>query len=194
MATPIGHALAGLAIYGFVGSPKVGNPIILSLACIFAGLAPDLDVIPGIVAGKPALYHNEISHSLGFAVAVSLAIAAIYKLLRQSFLQVFALCFLSYSSHLLIDWLGPDKRFPFGIPAFWPVSGEYFNSPVTLFLGMRHSAVTDASIGEWISGIFSLYNIGAIAVEVVWTVPLIYGGLWLRKHRGFLKPWPFRGM
>ena len=64
MATPVGHALAGLAIGALTARrdadarPPVGSPSLspgrwLLLGAVFA-VAPDLDFVPGIVAGAPA--------------------------------------------------------------------------------------------------------------------------------------------
>lgn len=182
MATPLGHALAGLAIYGIACAPR--GQVTLLLSCGFAAVAPDLDVIPGLVVGQPALYHHGITHSLGFAALVSLGLAGLCKFSGERFILALGLCFLSYSSHLLLDWLGPDGRPPLGIPVFWPIFDEHFISPVTVLLGMHHAASTSSSIREWLQGIFSIYNLIAILVEVLVVMAfLLFGGwtIWRRR-------------
>lgn len=115
----------------------------------------------------------------------SLGITGVYYTRGKSFSKIFWLCFISYLSHLIVDFFCSDRRLPFGIPLFWPISGEYFISPAPLFLGVHHVAYTSASTIEWFEGIFSLYNIGAITLEVVLLVPFVFFGLRYRKppHR-----------
>jgi inner membrane protein len=182
MATPVGHVIAGYAIYGFTRAPKAKERMGLAFLAVIVAFAPDLDMLPGLLVGKPALYHGGISHSLGIALLVSLGAAAILKLRGRGFLAIFSLCFLAYSSHLLLDWLGPDGRPPFGIPIFWPISSETYLSPVPVLLGVRHASTADATIVEWLRGIFSLHNVAAIAVEVALVTPFFFLFRWLRGH------------
>ena len=184
MATPLGHMLAGYAIYGFARAPKAGEQLGLAFLYVFMAAAPDLDLIPGLLAGQPVLYHGGISHSLGFALLIGLAAAGIFKARGNAFLPIFALCFLAYSSHLLLDWLGSDGRPPFGIPVFWPISNETFISPVPALPGVRHAGVTEASISEWVRGILSLHNMAAIAIEAALITPFIFLARWLKRRWG----------
>lgn len=183
MATPFGHALAGYAAYSTISTSHSRERIELTLLCIFMAMAPDLDLLPGLVQGQPVLYHGSISHSLGFALGVSLIIAAIYYFKQKSFSLIFKLCFIAYTSHLVLDYLGPDGRAPYGIPLFWPVSGEHFLSPIPLLLGTRHVGSTTASTLEFIKGVLSLYNVAAIALEMALIAPFILLGRQYRQHR-----------
>ena len=54
VATPIGHALAGYAIYTACGSSWEGRQRHLMVLIIIVALLPDVDLIPGIVMGRPA--------------------------------------------------------------------------------------------------------------------------------------------
>jgi inner membrane protein len=189
LATPVGHILAGYAIYGFTKEPKAKEQMGLAFLAVFAAIAPDLDLLPGLLVGKPALYHGGISHSLGFALMVSLGAAGIMKLRGKAFLPVFSLSFLAYSSHLLLDWLGPDGRWPFGIPVFWPISSETFLSPAPVFLGVHHAGTTEASIGDWLQGVFSLHNVVAVTLEAALITPLVFLFRWLRTRWGIGIPW-----
>jgi inner membrane protein len=184
MATPLGHVLSGYAIYGFARVPKAGEQPGLALLGVFMAVAPDLDLIPGLVVGLPVLYHEGISHSLGFALLTSLVAAGIFKMRGKMFFPAFALGFLAYSSHLLLDWLGPDGRPPYGIPVFWPISSETFISPVAVLLGVRHAGVTNASISEWIQGMLTWHNVIPIAIEVAVIAPFIFLAYWLKRRWG----------
>jgi inner membrane protein len=175
LATPIGHALAGYAVYCFFAPQRKSQRINLALLSSILAVSPDLDFLPGILIGRPAAYHQGITHSIGFAIIIC---SGVVWLLRRtsSFFPAFVICFLSYLSHLILDFFGPDNRLPYGIPLFWPITQKYFISPVPVFLGVHHAGSTSSSILEWGAGMFSLYNLGAIALEVVIIVPLIFLG------------------
>ena len=176
LATPIGHALAGYSVYLVSEAghdARHGDMYKLVLLSIFLAVAPDLDFVPGLLLGMPAIYHQGITHSLGAALFVGLAVATYCQSKGQNFYRILRLCFLSYISHPIIDFFGPDGRLPYGVPLFWPLSNEHFLSPVPLFWGMHHAGSTYGSTLEWISGIISPRNILAVLVEVVWIMPFV---------------------
>jgi inner membrane protein len=184
MASPIGHALAGYAVYeGFTPDRETGRRKALGL-CVLMAIAPDFDFIPGILLGSPAFYHQGISHSIGFGLAVSLMVAGVMTIYGGRFSTVFRLAFLSYTSHLVIDIFAPDGRPPYGLPLLWPLTDHHFISPAPVFLGVHHSPTTDSSILEWLTGIFSLHNVRAIAVEIVLIGPVSL--LAVGSRRGYL--------
>jgi inner membrane protein len=178
MATPIGHGLAGLAAY--VALRKPDDPCsagrraaALALLAMCFAIAPDLDFIPGILVGRPALYHHGVSHSLGFCLLGATIGALLFRKLGRSFAAVFVLLFVAYGSHLVVDLFGPDGRPPTGIPMFWPLSDEHFHSPVTLLVKITHSPATDSPIAGWINGVVSWNNLLAITVEVLLIGPFV---------------------
>jgi inner membrane protein len=171
MATPIGHSLAGYAVCHLSGPAQDAGRVPLIWLCILLSIAPDLDFLPGILLGRPAMYHQGVTHSLGFALMVSLMIAVLYTLKGWPFPAIFKLAFFAYSSHLVLDFFGYDGRPPYGMPLFWPLSMEYFISPVPLFWGVRHAQPSSGSILEWVDGILNFYNLGAIALEIVLVAP-----------------------
>ena len=178
MATPIGHSLAGYALYRAMEPYGIKHRALLA---VFMAIAPDLDFVPGFLIGTPALYHQSVSHSVGFALVISVAVALIYRRKQQSFFAIFSLCFVAYLSHLIIDFFGPDGRVPYGQPLFWPASNTYFISPVSVFWGMHHAGSTDGSRSEWMMGVFSLYNMGAVAVEIGLIMPFVFLGKFYRR-------------
>lgn len=183
MATPVGHGLSGLLVHlvmGRDGPRHSAYPLLLAVA--FA-IAPDLDVIPGLLRGKPALFHQGISHSIGFAIAAGLAGAALFRIKGEAARSGFLLASCAYASHLVLDLFGPDRRLPYGIPLFWPLSSETYLSPVELLPGMRHAATTDASTLEWMRGILDWYNLRALAVEALIVGPLVLLALWFMRSR-----------
>lgn len=178
MATPVGHSLAAYAVYKLFANRTGHGGCRWVLLSIFVANAPDLDFIPGLFLGQPALYHQGLTHSLGCAVGVSLLLAAIAYGSGESFRQTFGLCFFAYSSHIVLDVFGPDGRPPYGVPVFWPFSEQSLISPVPLFLGVHHGGLVSTS--QWFNAIFSVYNLRAIAVESVWIAPLLV--LLRKKH------------
>jgi inner membrane protein len=178
MASPIGHSLAGYAVarQGVDRREQLG----LVLLCIVMANAPDLDVLPGLLVGTPALYHQGISHSLGAGLIVSAAVALLYRWRGQSFALVFACCLSAYSSHLLLDFFCRDGRPPYGIPLLWPLSGQTFLSPVPLLFGFHHTSETSATVGTWLAGIFDIRNLAEIALEIALIAPFT-----LLKRRTF---------
>jgi inner membrane protein len=186
VATPLGHALAGYSVYlasEAIYDARVRGKYELVWLSVFVAVAPDLDFIPGLLMGTPALYHQGISHSLGAAVFGGAVFATLYRLKGQSLYRIFRLCFLSYLSHPIIDFFGPDGRLPYGVPLLWPLSNEHFLSPIPLFLGMHHAGSTHGSTLDWFKGIISLHNVWAILVEVLYMMPFVMlGKSYTRRH------------
>ncbi len=182
--TPLGHSLAGYAVYNFSSMASTNhNRLKLALLCIFMANAPDLDFLPGILVGRPELYHHQITHSLGFALFGSLAIATIVSIRTKPFSQIFSLCFVSYLSHIIIDFFeysGHSHRG--GMPLLWPISTEKFASPVSLYLAFHYDRLPSASIMEWVKSMLDLYNLNAIIHEAVLILPFIFLGQWYKKR------------
>jgi len=200
MATPIGHVLAGYAVSRLASVPATQStppihpdgptrriwrilvePWPITALCVFMAIAPDLDLIPGLLQGKPILYHGGITHSLGGGVLLSLGVAGVGSYFGWPFRRVLVLGFVAYASHLLLDPLGPDGRVPYGIPILWPLSDARFLFPTPLLPGVRHAGTADATLAEFVRGVLSVHNITAIASEVLLLAPWIGLGLW-RTH------------
>ncbi len=202
LATPIGHALAGIAVasllrpaWNRVGVTGISAGISSDSGPIgffsrwapymvagFFSVAPDLDFLPGILMGKPALYHQGITHSIAFALCAGL-IAGSLPITGIARRHMFALAAFGWISHLAMDLVGPDGRLPYGIPLFWPISSEPFLSPIQLLMGVSHVASTHDSTSMWISSVISARNALALAIEIVWTVPLIVLARWFDRRQ-----------
>ena len=180
MATPVGHSLAGYLVSGWSDGTRGPHKVRWLLLYVCLANAADLDFLPGILLGRPSLYHQGVSHSLGFALVVSLAVAGVCRLRGKSFAAIFALSCAAYVSHLVIDFFGSDTRPPYGIPIFWPLSGEYFISPIPVFWGVHHAGTAVGSALEWLIALLHPYNLGAIALEVVILLPFVALKRWRR--------------
>lgn len=205
MASPIGHALLGWAVgHGGGQGQDAGEEArkagaeeqrdgkrsaagrwLLPAVAALAAVAPDLDFLPGVVAGDPNQYHQLHSHTLVAALSVGLAAGLVGRHLRLRGLRVGVVVGLAYASHLLLDFFTHDPRPPFGIPLVWPVSSEHFAAPWPLFRGIRHG-VPGQGLGEVLDQIFSLHNLVAVGIEVSVTLPVLLLGhvIFRRKSSG----------
>ncbi len=140
MPTPIGHSLAGLAVFALTADKKREQPLFRketlwwAAYCIVLSNIPDLDFFHFeegrlILTGK---YHHGISHSLGFSLAIGFAAWIAAKLWRfnkpgKIFAVSFSLCWL----HSIIDMFNFDGYAlnGIGLPLLWPLTDKYFIIP-----------------------------------------------------------------
>lgn len=189
MSSPIACSLAGYAVNNFFVTANKRDRLSLILLCIFMANAADMDFLPGLLVGNPPLYHRGITHSLLFAFIFSIGIAGAYSAIRKKpFLAIFSLCFISYLTHLIIDFFAPyDTHHEpvHGLLLLWPISGARFISPVPVFVGMYHNASPSPTTLRWIESILSLPNLIAIVREIVLIMPFVFlGYLYRRWYRG----------
>ncbi|PTN36501.1 metal-dependent hydrolase [Desulfonatronum sp. SC1] len=159
MPSPIAHLAAGAAVAtGFtrnIDDPAKRRQI--WVAALFFSLAPDLDAIPGFIAGNMALYHNQISHSIFFGTVACFLATGIFGMLFGRFLdwwsypRLTSIALVSYGLHLAMDaaTLGP------GVKLLWPFTDERFSTPVSIFYGVRHS-----------DGLFSPHHLITLGTEL----------------------------
>ena len=141
MPSPIGHALAGVAIAwtadlipgdrAWRAVPGTGTWYRragggLTLLCAGLGAAPDLDLA---FAGT----HRTVTHSLVAALVVGLFAAALAATAKRPIVRIALTCAAAYGSHLLLDWLGADYYPPRGIQLLWPISQEWYISGIDVF-------------------------------------------------------------
>ena len=182
MPSPIGHALAGLAVAwtsGLVTPPDSrrgnlggadgwpGRRLVLTTMALAA--APDLDLLlPGA--------HRTATHSLAAAVAVTIIAAAVTGQVTRW--RTAVLCGISYASHLLLDWLAADNYPPRGIELLWPFSDRWFISGLDLFIQTeRRRFLTFDSIRT---------NLTAMAWEALVLSPLLLA-LWLVRVKALAR-------
>lgn len=177
MPSPIGHALAGVAVawtadlvpgdrawrtapVGAGWYLRAGDG--LTFACAALGAAPDLDLLFAA--------HRTVTHSIGAVFFVGLFCAALAANARRPVARVALMCAAAYGSHLFLDWLGTDTNPPQGIEALWPISREWFISGTDVFRETERREVwTSASM---------LKNLRAIVQEMAILGPTVVA-LWL---------------
>lgn len=137
---------------------------------LWANLA-DLDYLPGLVVGKPNVFHHQITHSLGAAVLMAVVGGLLWPRrggkMRFTF---FVVPFVLYLSHLVLDYLCADSRAPYGLQLLWPLTDDYYISPVSLFLNL-HKGQTS---GHFFTSLFAWQNLKAILVEFLWLTPVVF--------------------
>ncbi|MEO8362548.1 MAG: metal-dependent hydrolase [Vicinamibacteria bacterium] len=159
MPTPLGHALAGLAVAGLAASrkslPKAHIGILIACAT-----APDLDLLLKFVDG--ANHHRGFTHSLVAAIVAGL-VAGVLKRQGAS-VPGGAVVAAAWASHVLLDFLGVDTSPPSGEMALWPFSSGFYVSPVSLFYDVPRSFTASAI----------RHNIVAVLIEIVVMGPIAW--------------------
>ena len=170
MPLPVGHALAGIGLQRAWPGLFFRKGWHDALFCVLLANLPDADFLPGLLLGRPNLYHHGAFHSLGAALAVALLAAGMFRLLKRRAVPerrrpwpLAAAAFLLLSSHLLLDYFTIDHVPPFGLPLLWPVSGRYFIASRPVFLDVTRSAAA----GDFFISILSRHNLAAALREAV---------------------------
>lgn len=182
MPSPIAHAVSGYAIAKGLDAPKVNKVLPLGLYAVFVAIAADFDFVPKIVTGIDT--HRGFTHSFCFAIVFSSLLSLMLSKLLSNrtaikALKVFALTLMIYSSHLVLDFFTQGGS---GIPLFWPISNEPFQSSIPLFPGVHHS-----------HGLFNSIHIIFLSFELTYTAILLWGVSQWRtfRHQRKKEPSPF---
>lgn len=178
MPSPIGHAIAGIAV-GLACDPEVPQtpraanaspwPWRFVFLCALVAILPDFDL------ALPKGMHRSFTHSFTAAVFVS-SIAVLMtgevtaKLRRQIGLMVLA----AYLTHLLMDYLGVDDSTPSGMQLLWPFSHGYYLSGWNWFPPTERDFKNPAI---W------MINLRAFLTEVGAMTPIAIAGWWIRRTR-----------
>jgi len=168
MCTPVGHSLAGMAIFYATGNKPAKEDIRRLGWFILLANLPDFDFIPGILLGEPGRYHHGISHSIGMGLIVFLLAWwwASARFARNRITIAFT-AFALVGSHLLLDWLtwDPPGTNGQGVPLLWPWSDEYYLAPVTIFPRVeRHDLLSAETLAN---------NLTGLVIELAVFVPLV---------------------
>jgi membrane-bound metal-dependent hydrolase YbcI (DUF457 family) len=149
MPSPVGHALAGVA----VGWLVEGRPRLSTRAAAYAVVAasPDLDLLLET--------HRAATHGVGFTVLAALVAWVLTRRVRTA-----AAFGLAYGTHVLLDWLGTDTTPPIGLMALWPLSREYYESPYHVFMAVSRR--------YWLAE-FWTYNVRVLARELLILSPFV---------------------
>jgi len=192
MPSPIGHALAGVAVAWAIAPANPPDPAGSHAACsppesffradasarrwrritwIAAALAalPDADLLT-------PLMHRTATHSVGAVLIVFIVSALVTgRVTRRERARLILICTAAYASHLLLDWMAIDDSPPRGIQALWPFSHAWYISGWNVFVQTaRHHLLTAETIA---------INIRAAVREIAILAPIVAAVVLLRRWR-----------
>jgi len=130
MALCFAHTAAGYLGYEAVRPAGPHRAGLFGAAVLLAN-GPDLDFLPGILVGQPAAYHRGVTHTLAALVAVGLAVWLLERFRGRPPAGPAVWAAAVYASHLLLDFFTTNTRPPCGGRFLWPLSDQYYLSPVT---------------------------------------------------------------
>jgi inner membrane protein len=141
MPSPIGHTIAGFC--GLLLAPKGAipkPPLNTLLASVVLANLPDIDILPGLFLGNPAIFHRQGTHSIAASILVGILVSILSRWNRASakFIRLGVWATALYFSHIVLDLLVTDPSPPRGLQLFWPFSDAYFISPITVFGGFNY--------------------------------------------------------
>lgn len=178
MALCFTHAAAGYLIYEAV-RPVERHRVGLLLAAVALANAPDLDFVPGLLAGAPAEFHRGSTHTAVAALLVAGGAGFLGWWRRPggygaAWCAGFAAA--AYGSHLLVDFMTVDAVAPYGAPFLWPATERFFHAGSAWFteividprsrLGFVRSLVTPAAVAAWMEEVLRLGVVVAAVAAV----------------------------
>jgi hypothetical protein len=189
MPSPLGHLLAGSAVY-LAGAGQRRSRLLLVVA-LLGSLAADFDFVPGILIGNMRAFHRGMSHSFAFALLFGLLVFAVAHVVRSTAApQAALIAGCAYAVHVVLDFISvnPGVR---GVPLFWPLHGERLGINLHLFGHFRYG---DISEGIW--SVLRWVNVGPFLRETLIlgaVVLLLWAARWRRRHLTARRP-PARNM
>ena len=164
MPSPVGHALAGIAIGWLLegrGNLRTRAGVLAAASYGIVAASPDLDLLMET--------HRGATHGIGFAVIAGLTAWVSSRRARTALAVA-----LAYGSHILLDWLGTDTTPPIGLMALWPLSREYYESPHQIFMAVSRR--------YWLPE-FWTYNFRVLLRELLILVPAVLIAAVVRGRR-----------
>ncbi len=175
MPTPVAHSLAGAAT-ALLSSGKRPLDLKLLAASAVAASFADIDFGIGFLLGQNV--HHYFTHSVGFTLVFAgtvYLLARAYARKRPAFDAL--VLGAAYLSHLLLDMLSKDTAPPYGIQLFWPLSREFYISPILVF-----DDIWRGTLGK----LLGLHNWLAVAREVLIVgPPAALAFLWWKRRQGY---------
>jgi membrane-bound metal-dependent hydrolase YbcI (DUF457 family) len=155
--TPISHSAIGMLNWQWFSEKK--NLKTLAVFVLLANL-PDIDFALFLLLGKKGLeMHQYYTHNVFFIGLTALLLWPWFKEKKERI----GLLLTAYS-HLLLDFLTIDARFPLGFKMFYPLSHQFFNFGI--FPNLQKDNLVD---------LFSLHNLWTVCFEtLVFLLPVLW--------------------
>jgi membrane-bound metal-dependent hydrolase YbcI (DUF457 family) len=150
MPSPVGHLLAGAAIYLAATARERRSRTVLAIA-LLGSIAADFDFLPGILIGDMRAFHHGMSHSLAFALLFGgLMFLVAGHRVSVGAIQMSMIAAMAYSAHVLLDFVSVNEGTR-GVPLFWPLSRERLGVSLRLFGKFEYGDITDGiwSVVRW---------------------------------------------
>jgi len=164
MPSPIGHSIVGYLGYRYGFQNKENGNMKAMFFCILCANLPDLDFLPGLIIGQSDRFHGGISHSMGVSfILASIMPLALSTKNAKGLGRIWLLLLGIFISHPILDFLAIDTGYPFGKPLFWPISADYYQSPILLFSDVWRSP----SSSDFFISLFSWHNFYAVLREIL---------------------------
>jgi membrane-bound metal-dependent hydrolase YbcI (DUF457 family)/glycopeptide antibiotics resistance protein len=145
MPSPLGHILAGGAVY-LAGTKKESGSRFLLIVALLGSVISDLDFLPGILIGNMRAFHHGISHSLVFAFLFGVVTMLVTRRLHPEVAaRASLLAVLAYTSHVLLDFVSVNEGAR-GVRILWPISNAELGINVR---ALGHFQYTDIRNGIW---------------------------------------------
>lgn len=174
MPLPIAHSLISAAVFVTYKRGLSIREDLKGLALfIFAGLLPDIDFITVPFTGFGG--HRGVTHSFAFAIVATLIIYMIVSYFRgqkEPRLRMYLL--LAMAAHPLCDFFTYDYLVERGgVMLFYPFSQGYFESPVSIFMGIEL---------RYLETILSLHTLEAVIREAVLSGTILATAIYLNTR------------
>jgi LexA-binding, inner membrane-associated putative hydrolase len=176
MPSPVGHILAGAALYLAGTSPQHRSNVTLGVT-LMGSVLPDFDFLPGILIGHPAAFHHGVSHSLAFAVLFGAVLFVLLRGHRQKIIATRAalLGALAYAFHIALDAVSAYEA----VPILWPLSNVKFGIDLNVFGEFHHERLEK---GIW--SVVRWDNLPAVTREfTILGTPVVLLFLWRERAR-----------
>jgi membrane-bound metal-dependent hydrolase YbcI (DUF457 family) len=174
MPSPLGHILAGTAVY-LTGTRRESRSKLVLSVTLLGSLLPDFDFVPGVLIGDLRAFHHGISHSLALAALFGLSVFFLIPRREKDIaLRVGVLAALSYASHVILDLVSVNEGTR-GVPILWPLSDQQFGLELHLLGYFRYSDRSIWSVIRW-------DNISALSRELIVTGGLVLFILWRERR------------
>lgn len=159
MPSPIGHALAGVAVAWTAGDGQPTQDRRLAWLCAALGASADLDLLLPYT-------HRVYTHSIGAVILITIVSAVVTGwVTRPRALRLALVCGAAYATHLLLDWMAVDTHPPYGIRALWPFDSGWYISGWNVF--------NETARRHLLSRITLLQNARAIVREIAILGPVV---------------------
>jgi membrane-bound metal-dependent hydrolase YbcI (DUF457 family) len=203
MPSPIGHAIAGVALsWAAQGIAPRLTPDLTSLRQDLGGppeqqRKPSVGPAPTFVR-KHALtltcvalavlpdidllympLHRRMTHSVGAVLVVFIVATAVTGWVTRRFgtraVAIGVVCAAAVASHVLMDWLSLDAQLPYGVQALWPFTDQWYIAPRAIFPGTERREL----LAAW----SQTANARAIVWEVGVMTPIAAAAGIMRRYR-----------